>query len=347
MFTDDFVIIIEQLRVSKETFSENLHLILVMKTIKEALIDTKLLTVPENFLFIIDQLDVNRNTSSRTLDLYWPRLICTHSYLCSQKISAKTPQLKISPTKTSWFAPVKKLDGYYVVFLSPQVQIKDGVQWKEIRVATLRDIWVHRGISMHPILSAQAKEISEMAAKLNFTLVETWRADYDKHIYYASIPAVSMSTGVNGRTTGWGYSARGSLFQTFLYCTDKKLDSANLLAFLNPCGLKMWFRLAMSFLGLYCFVVFSRGAPPGYAVILILTSALVAQSVEKVGMKGKELVLVWRFMAFLLSTLYICFIGSLLVVPVKHNRLKTFEDLVKNQNLLFLMVQYDKKENTS
>ena len=271
MLRNDYIIITDHLSVSQNSFSANYHVLLARERITQALIDTRILTVPENVLFIMDQFNVN--TSHRSLDLYLPKLICTPSYLCLQKIPLKTAQLKISPTKTLWAPPVKTFGGYHVVLISPLVHMKDQVEWKEIHVATLRDIVVHRGLSMHPVLSAPAKEISEMAAKLNFSLIETSGADYDKHAtnYYAGIPAVSMGVGVNGRTTGWDYSARSSLFQTFLYCTDKKLDGTNLLAFFNPFGPKMWLCLAMSFLGLCCFVVFSRAVAPGYAVILILT----------------------------------------------------------------------------
>ena len=56
----------------------------------------------------------------------------------------------------------------------------------------------------------------------------------------------------------------------------------------------------------------------------------VAQSVGKKGLKAKELMLLWRFTDFLLSAAYVGAIGSLLVVPVKQHRLKTFQDLAEN-----------------
>ena len=329
MLKNDFIAIIDHVSVSQASFNEERYVKMVTKIIRHSLINTKLLTVPENLLFITDHSNFKQHKLHRPQnDLYSGSMLCPHNFRCLQKISVKTTELIISPTKTSWALPVKRLDGSPVfAVLSGQANVQE-IQWKEIRGATLRDILAHRGISMHRLLAAQAKEISEMATKLNFTPVDTSQDDYYKKHYDSVIPAVMMDRGLNRRTAGKEFSTRSSLFQTFLYCTDKKPVGTDLLAFFNPFGLKMWLCFAMSFTGLCSFVILSDRASPGYAVILILTP-LVSQSVTKEGMKGKELMLLWNFTAFLLSTLYVCFIGSLLVVPRKHERLKTFEDLVK------------------
>ena len=323
MLTNDLIIIIDHLDVSQDGFSEESHLKSAITIIMDSLIYTKKLTVPENLLFQLNlPPDKGQNVSGPCSAFHSLTMHCPRPFYCFRKL----------PTRTSWHPSVTRLHGLTVFVMISHYAVLQRTQWDEVGTASLRDILLHRGISIDRIHSAEAKQISEMASKLNFTPVEISPGNYYKysHNSYPRIPVLMLDFTLTTVFTAMEFSLRGSLFQTFLYCKDRKLADTNLLAVFNPFDLKLWLYLATSFATVCCLQVFASKISPWNAVMLIL-APLVSQNVRRQGKrKAKELILLWNFSAILVSALYVGSIGSLLVVPVKHDRLKSFEDLVKN-----------------